>query len=231
MKAIRIALSAACAAILAAGLAHAGEGERLHTWSVEIGNDGRVVASQLQAGDRGGYADALERQLRGWHFQPGQSDDANANTRTFVRVVSQPQADGQPLVTSVGTGPAPQHLSLPDYPMSSQRMGEEGVVVLHLQLDADGRVQASEVQQIHGQVSRRMASSALAAAQDWRFRPEIVNGQPVAGAILFPVCFYFGDDPGNTCRWTGPKDAPMSGLQLVSLEPATRLMEPLASNH
>ena len=233
MNTIRFTVSALCAAVLAAGTVHAADNtgnEQLHTWSVEIGADGRVIASQLFAGDGGGYADAVEQQLRSWHFQPDRTGQANAVTDTFVRVVSRAAADGSPQLVSVGVGPAPRHLTRPDYPVSAQRMGDEGVVVLRLQLDAEGRVQAREVQQTEGHVTRRMASAALAAARDWRFQPERINGQAVAGEVLMPVCFYVGEDPSSVCRWQGPTHASMSGLAIVSTEPTVRLLQPLASN-
>ncbi|MDO5504828.1 MAG: energy transducer TonB [Pseudoxanthomonas suwonensis] len=221
MTTIHKALTAALTACIALGAAHtASAGERLHTWSVGLDGEGRVSSWQLFNGQDGAYADGIAAQLGTWRFEPSQA--GSKDMQTFVRVVSAPGGDGRPQVLQVSTGPAPSRLSLPDYPEAAQRRGDEGVVVLRLQLAADGSVQNSDVHDVQGQVSRRMAASAMVAAKGWRFSPERVDGQAVAGEVLFPVCFYVSADPGAVCSWQGPQAAEMSGLSIVSLAPVTR---------
>lgn len=229
MNMIRTGFAAALTACLAIGSAQAGQAEQLHTWSVGLDADGRVASWQLHNGQDGGHADQIAQQLRQWRFEsrnPGQQP-----VQTFVRVISQAGADGQLRILEASTGPAPDRLTLPEYPAAAQRFGEEGVVVLRLQLDAEGRVQTSQVHDTRGQVGRRMAASAVAAARSWQFIPEQVAGQAVAGEVLFPVCFYVSPDPSSVCGWEGPRAEEMSALSIVSLSPVTQLMEPpLASS-
>src|SRR3546814_1968613 len=87
------------------------------------------------------------------------------------------------------TGPAPVALTQPDYPVRDQLAGREGMVVLKLEVGADGAVDAAVVQATTSGVSRPMASAAVEAAQQWRFAPELVAGQAVPSTMLWPVCY------------------------------------------
>lgn len=220
MNMIRTGLMAAVLTAMTAIAGQAAAGERVHTWAVGLDGDGQVSSWQLHAGEAGAYADGIAEQLQHWRFEPARA--GGKDMLTFVRVVSQPLADGTPKVLQVGAGPAPNHLTLPEYPVAAQRNGEEGVVVLQLQLDADGQVRDPQVHALQGQVSRRMAASALAAARDWRFTPERIDGQAVAGSVLIPVCFHVQEDAAAACAWRGPESTAMSGLSIVSLSPLTR---------
>src|SRR3546814_10027528 len=63
------------------------------------------------------------------------------------------------------------------------------MVVLKLEVGADGAVDAAVVQATTSGVSRPMASAAVEAAQQWRFAPELVAGQAVPSTMLWPVCY------------------------------------------
>lgn len=211
---------------LASTAALAAPPEQVHTYSVEFNEQGQVTATSLHAGPANADAAVIEQQLRDWQFQPL----AGANrVQSYVRIISQPDASGQPQLLSVSTGPAPAALKLPEYPQSAQRFGEEGVVVLKLQLDSHGQVVARQVHATEGQVSRRMAASAMNSASSWRFAPERINGQAQAGSVLVPVCFYVSDDRQSACQWSGADDAAMSGLAMPALMPSAQLLYPVAN--
>ncbi len=63
----------------------------------------------------------------------------------------------------------------PVYPHIAKQMGLEGTVVLRVRIGSDGRVREVEVERGHPILAR----AAWAAVLAWRFRPTILNGQPV----------------------------------------------------
>ncbi len=66
----------------------------------------------------------------------------------------------------------------PVYPRSSRMNGEEGLVTLALDIDADGRVQDGRIQQSSG--SRELDRTTLRALRQCRFNPATVDGKPTA---------------------------------------------------
>jgi protein TonB len=65
----------------------------------------------------------------------------------------------------------------PDYPRLSRRLGEEGVVVLRIELDEEGNVTAAQVSASSG--FTRLDQAALAAVRTWRCTPARREGQSV----------------------------------------------------
>lgn len=75
----------------------------------------------------------------------------------------------------------------PAYPAFSRRMGEEGTVVLRVELDEQGEVCAARVSSSSG--FARLDEAALAAVRTWRCNPAQRNGQPVRAFALQPFKF------------------------------------------
>lgn len=75
----------------------------------------------------------------------------------------------------------------PAYPAVSRRSGEEGTVVLRVELDETGRVAAAHVQSSSGHA--RLDEAALKAVKTWRCSPAQRNGQPVSATALQPFKF------------------------------------------
>jgi TonB family protein len=67
------------------------------------------------------------------------------------------------------------HRVPPVYPAAALRMRIQGTVVLNVTIAADGSVTA--VQPVSGQPMLR--ESAIAAVRQWRYRPAMLNGEPV----------------------------------------------------
>jgi protein TonB len=89
-----------------------------------------------------------------------------------------------------GTGLFPVPLGdnvAPEYPLASRRDGEEGVVVIHAQVLADGSVSDAHVGESSGY--ERLDDAALAAVLGWRFQPALHDGKPVAQAVDVPIRF------------------------------------------
>ena len=75
----------------------------------------------------------------------------------------------------------------PDYPIEARRAREEGLVVVHAQVAADGSVSAVEVLTSSGH--ERLDAAALAAVAGWHFEPARRGGAAVAQAVDVPIRF------------------------------------------
>jgi protein TonB len=99
-----------------------------------------------------------------------------------------------PLVQSEATGAEvdqlPQKLPTnapPVYPLDALLAGIEGRVLLRVLVNAEGVVDAAEVDASSGSAS--LDRAALAAVLGWRFRAALRRGLPVAHEVLVPVRF------------------------------------------
>ena len=72
------------------------------------------------------------------------------------------------------------------YPRRSRIKGEEGVIVLRIEILADGSIGKIEVIDA---VSKRLADAAIRFVRDCRYAPATVNGRPVRGYIVRPIPF------------------------------------------
>ncbi|GDX61031.1 hypothetical protein LBMAG32_05650 [Nitrosomonadaceae bacterium] len=75
----------------------------------------------------------------------------------------------------------------PSYPPLSRRLGEEGKLLLRVELDEDGRV--SNAQVIESSNYKRLDDVALITVKTWRCNPSIRNGQRVRAVALQPFNF------------------------------------------
>lgn len=75
----------------------------------------------------------------------------------------------------------------PRYPPHSRRMGEEGAVVLRVELDEQGKVSAARVSASSG--FPRLDEAALGAVRTWRCTPPTHHGRPVRAIAVQPFNF------------------------------------------
>lgn len=75
----------------------------------------------------------------------------------------------------------------PTYPAISRRLGEEGTVVLRVELDEQGNISMARVSTSSGLA--RLDAAALAAIKTWHCTPALRNGQPVRAFALQPFKF------------------------------------------
>lgn len=75
----------------------------------------------------------------------------------------------------------------PAYPVLSRRLGEQGKVVLRVELDAQGAVSSAYVVSSSG--VRRLDDAALAAVRQWRCNPAQRGGVAVRATALQPFNF------------------------------------------
>ncbi len=78
-------------------------------------------------------------------------------------------------------------LSAPVYPSISRRMGEEGKLVLRVELDENGHVDTAIV--IDSSGHPRLDEAAMTAVKDWQCRPPLRDGQPIRAIALQPFNF------------------------------------------
>jgi len=84
---------------------------------------------------------------------------------------------------------APEYASNPppSYPPLAQRMGWQGVVVLHVRIGPDGSCLGAEVSRSSGHGV--LDDAARKAVQSWQFKPATRDGVPVEGEADIPIRF------------------------------------------
>ncbi len=75
----------------------------------------------------------------------------------------------------------------PRYPLASRRLGEQGTVILRVEVTADGTVSRLDVGLSSG--SDRLDRAALATVANWRFEPARRGHLAVAAAVEVPIIF------------------------------------------
>lgn len=75
----------------------------------------------------------------------------------------------------------------PNYPRAARQRGLEGVVRLDLDIDSEGCVTAIALAASSGAES--LDRAAIQAVKDWRFRPAMQDGRPIAARVQVPIRF------------------------------------------
>ena len=75
----------------------------------------------------------------------------------------------------------------PAYPSISRRLGEEGRVLLRVQVSAAGGAMSVEVKQSSGY--ERLDDAARHAVSQWKFVPAHQNGLPITSWVEVPLQF------------------------------------------
>jgi periplasmic protein TonB len=79
----------------------------------------------------------------------------------------------------------------PTYPPQSKRLGEEGKVVLVVQVSADGAPLSVSLKNSSGWP--RLDQAALTAVRNWRFAPARIGDKAVVASVLIPLSFSLDD--------------------------------------
>ncbi len=203
--------------------------QRVYTYALSLDAGGGVQEIVPHGFAPDAISRSLETEIGDWIFEPSAASQDNEPTRTFLRVVVKTDnVDRGYSLVSATTGPAPLTLDQPEYPINDQKRGNEGTVVLELRVASDGTVAQASVHGVSGTASRAMAGAALAAARDWTFMPEIVDGRAVEGTLLWPVCYLGARSSVSSCAWSGPDAQRRSSRMVLTLDPAIRLVSPIA---
>lgn len=120
----------------------------------------------------------------------------------YTAWAAQPQsASAAPIASASATDQhggvvnAPRALNPPVYPVDVAKEGVNGQVVLLFDIGADGSVIRGKVERSSGDA--RLDASALAAANKWKFRPEVREGKPVPSQVRVPVKFEMDPKAGT----------------------------------
>jgi protein TonB len=79
----------------------------------------------------------------------------------------------------------------PRYPEAARRRGEQGRVVLRVDVSADGA--PIDVTVTEGSGFPSLDAAALGAVRQWRFVPAMRGGTPVAAVAQVPIRFRLAD--------------------------------------
>ena len=120
----------------------------------------------------------------------GAEGDADAATDVDA-ATGRPDTRRPATATTPATGPTraaqPVARLQPDYPREAFRAGEQGRVLLSVQVGADGV--PTDVQVAESSRSRDLDRAAVEAVRKWRFEPALDNGQAVASTVQVPIDF------------------------------------------
>lgn len=104
-----------------------------------------------------------------------------------VEAPAKPQMPAGPVTLTSELSVSCPSLTAPTYPAISRRMGEEGKLILRVELDESGRIENARVVDSSGY--DRLDNAALEAVKSWQCRPAMRNGEPVRAVALQPFNF------------------------------------------
>lgn len=162
------------------------------TTAVEIDSQGNPERVQVLDDDLDPrLAQKVQAAVAGWHFEPPMKDGQPARLATHVYV----EVRGRPLdgggmsldIQYAGQGVRVASRVPPSYPSAALSAQRGGLVMVAVDVAADGSVSAARVVETTADVALNQA--ALSAVRQWRFDTERVDGVPVASQALQPVKF------------------------------------------
>ena len=89
------------------------------------------------------------------------------------------------------TGPTLISLVKPQYPAAARAQGIQGFVQLLGVVDATGQVVSLQPNPSHGSGNFFLVQAAMEAVRQWRYRPAMLNGQPIEFPTTIQVNFTF----------------------------------------
>ncbi len=89
-------------------------------------------------------------------------------------------------ITILVTEPEKLVFVQPSYPEIARRAGVSGTVILRIVIDPHGTV--ADVAVLRG-AAMGLTAAAVDAVRQWRYRPTLVNGRPVAAQVVITVNF------------------------------------------
>ena len=205
--------------------------------TVQVDAAGKVSAVQLAGKAAKGLPASVSEPLladaRTWTFDPALRDGQPVPSTTHVAITLRADPvdeDGEAWalrITRATNGPAVESTEPPRYPMNAIRNGAVARVLVEADITPDGTVAAARLVEVKTPKSRYaddFAKATLASVQQWRFIPEQVAGQPIAGTVRLPTTFCLS---GRKCFPMEDAEQPVDG-EAIAQAPATRLLTELA---
>jgi hypothetical protein len=209
--------SAAGAAGAAPTLEMSADGE------VQIATDGSVSDYRLRSQLPAAVADLIDKNVRGWRFQPVTVDGTAVVAKTAMHLGLKAESvegkDGYRLqITEVRFGEPQRNAKIrpPHYPEQAIQAHLGAKVLLAVRLDENGQVLDAQALQTSLDAQARSEGDAerwrrmfehasIAAAKDWRYdMTETVNGKPIGASAIVPVVFSLrelGAPPPPAGKW------------------------------
>jgi protein TonB len=125
------------------------------------------------------------------------SDEAPMETSQKPKPVPTPVAPtgaGGALSSGAQEMPAYYLNPPPPYPEEARHLKQEGLVTIHVEVDAEGKVSSDSLAQSSG--FPLLDDSALQTVRGWRFKPARIAGIAVSKGVDIPVRFRLKD-----ARW------------------------------
>jgi TonB family protein len=107
------------------------------------------------------------------------------------------QSKGEPPEDYVPYDQAPEAINQvpPHYPQLAQKAGLEGTVWVKVWVDEGGKVVQTSVQKTDAEIFNQ---SATEAAMQWKFKPAMMKGKPIATWVSIPFRFKISGNPLET---------------------------------
>ncbi len=151
-------------------------------------------------------AKAAVEAARKWKFKPfirnGKPAAVSANIPfdfAFSENVADSSAPKRVRVSSGVSAGLLIHKVRPVYPEEARRAHIQGTVLLQAEISKDGRI--ANLRLISG--PPELASAAIAAVQQWRYRPYLLMGNPVEVETQIQVNFRLSYEPGSSQQSRG----------------------------
>lgn len=156
-------------------------------------------------------AERLAPIVRRWEFEPATVDGRPEPTQTglLIHVLGDELADGSVVLrlSDAQTGPTALSLAPPSYPADAVRSGVTALVVVTVEVDADGSPAIGEITYEGDPASRSsyhrkaFIASATEAVKHWKFRPELVAGEVVPGSsVRIPINYCLSQTTSVVCN-------------------------------
>ncbi|MEA1973913.1 MAG: TonB family protein [Candidatus Cloacimonadota bacterium] len=105
----------------------------------------------------------------------------------FEEVAEEQIIGKTPTIVDYEEAPSPIKKVPPIYPTFEKNAGITGAVMLEVEVFKDGSVGAVNV--LGKGITENMNKAAIDAVKQWKFKPAMANGHPVAVWVRFPVKF------------------------------------------
>jgi TonB family protein len=204
-------------------------------WIVSIDTEGHVAKVEPVDQPQEAIRAPLEAAIRKWQFVPGTVNGQPVPTETMLNVdVTLVPVSGEKYAlriddarTGGGVKSSGMHGEYPKYPSDAVRHHRQGLVVLKVDYDANGRVIAAKRRDDAPAVAEEFEVAAARAIKSWRFTPEVIGGRALAGSAIVPICFELvgmgKDIERANCNWVPPGVKSLQEGGVVALDPAARL--------
>jgi len=234
IRSISIALALVAASVQAEDAPKKAAADSLQlssTWAVSLDASGHVVKAESIDDVITAVRDPLAREIQRWQFVPGKIDGQGAPTDTTLTLALTLAGDGfdkyRIRIDDAKTGGRADKMTAPRLPGEAIRKGLQGIVVVRVAYDANGKVLSAAPQEGAPDVAPMLSKSAIESVKHWTFKPETVGGHAIAGTAVLPLCFTVSKSavtpPKVACEWRPPNASPNAWGGLTSMEPAARL--------